>query len=131
MLISIETKNFVIFSMNFWNKPVLSRLDSYVLITAAFILLAKSLNLSILGCAPLMFKWIRSSPLLLKASYFSGLNNWGLLKGPGFRLMSPESGSNKGQNESSFLNLNLVIAKMVSSLWKYEALIVLFRWCHR
>ena len=65
---------------------------------------------------------MRCSPLLLKARHPSCLNNWGLLKGPGFRLISPESRSNKGQNELSFLNLNLDITKMHSSLWKCELL---------
>ena len=66
-------------------------------------------------------KWIRCSPLMLKACQSSCLNNWGLLKGPGFRLISSESRSNKGYDELSFLNLNLDIAKMLSSLWKFDS----------
>ena len=47
-------------------------------------------------------------------------------KSPGFRLASPGSSSNKGQNEVSFLNLNLDIAKMLSSLWEF--LISMLSW---
>ena len=36
--------------------------------------------------------------------------------------MSPESRNNKGQNQLSSLNLNLDIAKMLSSLWECEVL---------
>ena len=97
-------------------------LDSDIPITVAFILWAISLNSSIFGSRLLMFKWIRCSPLLLKACHSSCLNNWGLLKCPGFRLISPESRSNKGQNELSFLNLNLDVAKMRSSCWECELL---------
>ena len=37
---------------------------------------------------------------------------------PGFRLISTENMSNKGPNELSSLNLNLDIAKMLTSLWE-------------
>ena len=69
-----------------------------------------------------MLKWIRYSPLLLKAHHSSSLNNWRLIKGPAFRLISPESRSNKEQNDLPFLSLNLDLAKMLSSLWECEVL---------
>ena len=47
-------------------------------------------------------------------------------KGPGFRLISPESRSNKGQKELSFLNLNLDIAEMLGSLWELALLTSFF-----
>ena len=61
---------------------------------------------------------------MLKACHSSCLNNWGLLSNdPGFRLTShEESRSNKRWNELPFLNLDLDIAKMSSSLWMYEVL---------
>ena len=44
------------------------------------------------------------------------------LKCPGFRLISCQSGINKGQNELSSLNLNLDIANMFSLPWKCKVL---------
>ena len=108
--ISIETKNFI----------VLSSLGSNIPITAAFVLLVIYLNLSILDSRILIFKWIRCSPLLLKAGHSSCLNNWGLLKKPRFKLKSPQSRSNKGQNEVSILNLNLDTEKIFTSHWRCE-----------
>ena len=87
--ISIEKKNFVIFNVNYWikNSAIKSRFRYTNHVSRL-----------------LMFKGIRYSLLLLEACHSFCLNNWGLLKDPGFRLISPESSSNKGQNELSFLN---------------------------
>ena len=73
-------------------RTVLSRSDSDITITAAFVLSAISLNLSILGSRLLMFKWIRCGLLLLKPCQCSCFNNLVLLKGPEFRLISLKVG---------------------------------------
>ena len=80
------------------SRTVLSSLGSNTPITAAFVLLSISLNLSIFGSRLLMFKRIRRGPLLLKACHSSCLNDSGLLKGLVFRLISRESRSNKREN---------------------------------
>ena len=53
-------------------------------------------------------------------------NNWGWLKGPGYRLKSPENRINKRQNKLWLLNLNLDIAKILSSVWWRDVLTSFF-----
>ena len=80
-------ENFIIFIVNFRMKDCFFKYRFRYKKRGSFVLLAISLNMSILGSRQLMFEIIGHDPVLLKSCHSSCLNRRVLLKLPGFRVV--------------------------------------------
>ena len=123
-----------------------SNFDSEIPITAALVNLAIWLSSSIFGNKLLILRWRKCSPLCLKIFHSSWSNGWRLWKGPGLRLISPESNSSNRWYElelqyiscetdrktdweckwEAYRDSNLLINSMVK---KCDRLQILMSWC--
>ena len=91
--ISVTTKEVILIDLNFDVSTESSNFDSGIPIAAALVNLAMCLSSSIFGNKLLILRWRKCSPLCLKIFHSFWSNGWRLWKGPGLRLISPESNS--------------------------------------
>ena len=92
-------------------KTESSNFDSLIPITAALDNLAIFLSLSILGNKLFTLRWLKWSHLELKTLHSLWGCSWLLWRGPGFKLISPESNNSKLKQELEFLYWSLEIEK--------------------